>query len=355
VGKIYFTVGPTELYPEVKEYLSEGIKNKIFSVPHRSEKFCNIIKETNSQIKKLLYIPNDFYIFYLSSATECMERIILNTVEKNSFHLINGYFAQRFYDIALMLKKKPEYFKAEFGKSFDFEKIKIPEKSEIICFVHNETSTGFTLDLNEIYTIKKNNKEKLIVVDFVTSVPYVKIDFKYIDIAFFSVQKGFGMPAGLGVLIVRKSCISKAKELTGKKISIGGFNNFIKLAENAEKNQTAFTPNMPGIYLLGKISEQLNKYGIEKLRKETDEKAKLIYDYFDTHREIFPFVMNKKNRSTTTIVLESDNAEKYYKKLFKNGFVVSKGYRDFKDRHLRIGNFPMHKIKDVKRMISSLS
>ena len=57
-------------------------------------------------------------------------------------------------------------------------------------------------------------------------------------------------------------------------------------------------------------------------------------------------------RSLTTIVLETMlDTEKIHTKLEYNDFVVSKGYSDFKNNHLRIGNFPMHKFEDVSNLI----
>ena len=360
MNRIYFTVGPTELFPEIKKILIDAIDNKIFSLSHRSREFTDINKHTEIELKKLLNIPEDFYVFYVGSATESMERIIQNLVEKKSCHFVNGYFAERFYNVAKQLKKKPYLIKAKFGEGFDFDKIKIPADSELICLTQNETSTGVALNMQDIYKIKEKNPGKIVAVDVVTSVPFVRIDFKKIDCAFFSVQKGFGMPPGLGVIIIRKKCIEKTKYLKERNCNIGSFHNFISLAENAEKNQTAVTPNIPGIYLLGKVCELLNKKGIEKIRKETIVKAEMMYDAFPdsglgTGKEIRPFVQDKNLRSFTTPVFNVNNGSDVIAgKMKKKGFVISRGYRDFKDSQIRIGNFPMHKISDIKRLLEAL-
>jgi phosphoserine aminotransferase len=354
MNKIYFTVGPTELFPEVKQFINEALKEKVLSFSHRGKEFEKIHNTTCEELKNLLGIPEGFYIFYFSSATECMERIIQNLVEKKSFHFINGYFAGRFYNIALQLKKKPVQKKANLNDGFRFDKIKIPEKTELICFTQNETSTGMVVDLNDIYKVKNNNPDKLVAVDIVTSVPYIKMDFNKIDCAFFSVQKGFGLPSGLGVLIIKKDCIEKTKYLRDKKCNIGSYNNFITLAERAEKNQTVVTPNILGIFLLGKVCKMLNKKGMERIRKETEEKANIIYKFFKDNNIIRPFINNTKNRSNTTLVFEVAIEPKIIiNGIKKKGFVISEGYRDFKDSQIRIANFPMHKIEDVRRLLKS--
>lgn len=356
MNKIYFTVGPTELFPEVKGFYNEAIKEKLFSVSHRSKEFEKINSNTCCELKKLLNIPDDYYIFFLSSATDCMEKVILNLVEKKSFHFINGYFAGRFYNIAEQLKKKPLQTKAGYNEGFELNNLKIPKDAEVLCFTQNETSTGMAIDMKEIYAIKEKHPDKLIAVDIVTSVPFIDVDYNKIDCAFFSVQKGFGLPPGLGVLLVKNVCINKTKLLKEKKFNIGSYNNFILLAENAENNQTTVTPNIPAIYLLGKVCKMLNAKGINKLRDDTILKARIIYRFFENHKYIRPFIQNEKIRSKTTIVLEVFvKSNIIIDSLKKKGFVISHGYKDFKDSHIRIANFPVHSIEDVKKLLKAFT
>jgi Phosphoserine aminotransferase len=81
---IFFTVGPTKLYPTVNKHILNALKENIPSISHRSEKFINIFKESVSNLKKLLNIPADYEVFFLSSATEAMEEL-LKYGGKNSF------------------------------------------------------------------------------------------------------------------------------------------------------------------------------------------------------------------------------------------------------------------------------
>jgi len=353
--KTYFTPGPTELYPEVKKFIAEALENNICSINHRSKEFMEIYKTTSGNLKQLLKIPDDYNIFFLASATECMDRIIQNTVEKKSFHFVNGAFADRFYKTAVELKKSADKAEAKYGDSFEFDKIKIENQPELICFTQNETSTGVAIDPGEIYKFRNNFSEALIAVDIVTSAPYVNLDYSKIDCAFFSVQKGFGLPAGLGVLIVNNRCINKAKFLKSKNIFTGSYHSFISLYENALNYQTTETPNVLGIYLLGKVCAHLNNYGIDKIRNETEMKAGLLYNFFDNHGEHKAFVKNKNDRSMTIINIETGKRQNELKqKLSDIGIIVGSGYGKLKETQIRIANFPMHKIEDVKKILSVL-
>lgn len=352
MNKIYFTPGPTELYPGAQKDLLEALDKKIFSINHRSADFMDIYKRTVDSLKKLMNIPENFHIFFLSSATECMDRIIMNCSSKDTFHFVNGAFAERFYKTAIDLKRKAVKAEAEYGKGFDFDRIKIENNPEVICITQNETSTGVAIDVENIYKLKKDNPNAVIAVDIVTSAPYVKLDFDLIDCAFFSVQKGFGLPAGLGVLIVNDSCIEKAGELHSGETGIGSYHNFLTLLENAKKFQTSETPNVLGIYLLGKVCDHFLREGINNIRKSTDEKAELVYDYFDNHISFKPFVKNPEDRSKTILVIDTGDRQSQIKKtLSENGYIAGSGYGKLKDTQIRIANFPIHKLKDVKNII----
>ncbi|MBL7128640.1 MAG: alanine--glyoxylate aminotransferase family protein [Ignavibacteria bacterium] len=354
--KIYFTTGPTELNPEIKSFIAEAIENDICSINHRSVEFVDICKDTVKSLKALLNIPDNYHVFFLASATECMDKIITNCVETSSLHFVNGAFAERFYKIALELNKKAQNIEIPYGESFKFKKLKLKEAPELICITHNETSTGVTIDSNEIYKLKKGFPETLIAVDIVTSVPYYNLNFSKFDCAFFSVQKGFGLPPGLAILIVNDKCIEKVQYLKNNKINIGSYHNFISLYENSLKNQTTETPNTLGIFLLGKVCEYLINYNIELVRQETEVKSEMIYNFFEMSDLGTPFIRNVKDRSKTVIVIDlNEKQNEIIKLLEENGIIVSTGYRNYKNTQIRIANFPQHKTEDVKRMLEILS
>jgi phosphoserine aminotransferase len=354
--KIFFTPGPTELYPDVSSYIQQALADNVCSINHRSSEFMDIYRMTADNLKILLNLPDSYHIFFLSSATECMDRIIQNCVEERSFHFVNGAFAERFYKTSVELKKSAQKAEVPYGRGFDCNRLEIKGNPELICATQNETSTGVAISPEHIYELKRKHPSSIIAVDIVTSSPYIDLNYNKIDCAFFSVQKGFGLPAGLGILMVNDNCLEKAKYLKSKDVSIGSYHNFISLDENAGKLQTTETPNVLGIYLLGKVCENLNGYGIEKIRKETDNKANLLYDYFDVHKAFKPFVENKSDRSKTIIVIETGDKQTEIKRsLSELGIIVGSGYGKYKESQIRIANFPMHKSQDVKRIIESVT
>lgn len=352
---IYFTPGPSQMFPGVAKYIKGALTSEIPSISHRGKTYQELFATTTEMLKKLLNIPKDYEVFYLSSATEAMERIIENCVKTQSYHFVNGAFSKRFYDTALELKKNPTKYEAEDGKGFTFQKVKIPKNTELICFTHNETSTGVMIDPQDMYAIKKNNPDALIAVDIVSSVPYVTLDYSLLDCVFFSVQKGFGLPAGLGVVIVNPRTIAKANKLANNNDNIGSYHNFPTLSKFAKKNQTPETPNVLGMYLLNRVLQVMLKTGINKIRKQTEQRAKLLYTFFEKNKDYTIFVENKSLRSQTVIVIDVKNGSTtLIKKLKEKGIVVGTGYGSHKDTQIRIGNFPAITTRDVKKLLRNI-
>ncbi|HVA96777.1 MAG TPA: aminotransferase class V-fold PLP-dependent enzyme [Candidatus Acidoferrales bacterium] len=352
---IYFTPGPSALYPTVTGHFQAGFTQNIASVSHRSKQFQEIYQDLTGGLKKLLSIPDDYLIFIVGSGTEAMERTIQNCVGKYSFHFVNGSFSKRFFTTAQELAKKPSSVEVSLGEGFNVKNISIPKQTELICFTHNETSTGVMIPGAAIEMIAKKYPKMLVAVDTVSSAPYGDLDYKLLDVVFFSVQKLFGLPAGLGIMVVSPRAIKKSEELLKKGISIGSYHSFPTLLRSSEKFQTPETPPVLEMYVLEKVIHDMLAVGITKIRKETEQKAKMFYDFLDTSDTLSAFVKDKRFRSPTTIVVDIQKSKKDVRKfLAEKGFLVLSGYGPNKETQIRIANYPAHSVQDVKRLIREL-
>lgn len=350
-----FTPGPSQLYFTISDHARQAFKDGIPSISHRSKQFEQINKDATDGLRQLLNIPANFHIFFTGSATEIWERIIQNLVEESSFHLVNGSFSKRFYEIAIQLNRKSNKIDAKEGLAFD-DHIQVPAGTELIGITHNETSTGVSLPLDYIYAFKKNNPNALVAVDAVSSLPYPDFDFAQLDSLFFSVQKGFGLPAGLGVWIVNDRCLAKANALLAKGLSIGSYHTLPLLLANAQKNQTPETPNVLAIYLLSKVVQDFLRRGVDIIRKETEYKAAILYQALETHSFLKPFVKDKKFQSKTVIVADCQaHTESLTKFLSQKGLHPGDGYGTFKKTQLRFANFPAHSKEQYELLVDSIA
>jgi phosphoserine aminotransferase len=332
----YFTVGPAQLYPTYAEHMMHAIDEQIGSISHRSAKFREIYKHTDQQLRILMNIPETHAILFASSATEIWERMIQNTVQHKSCHFVSGAFGKKFCDFSNGLGKQTQIFTSKHGEGFEgITHYTIDDDAELICTTQNETSSGVQILPSDLIALKKKYPNKLLCTDIVSSAPYPNIDFTYVDSAFFSVQKAFGLPAGLGVWIVNEACINKSAMLG----QCGVHNTLEQYAKNYESFETPSTPNTLGIYLLGKIAEDMNDHGLKHIRLMMEQRAATLYQI--TTQVLQPLVVDHAARSVSTIVFNSTrNAKEWNNILAPYGLVVASGYGKYKDEQIRVANFP---------------
>lgn len=353
--KIYFTPGPSQLYFTAEEHLKNALKEQIPAISHRSKRFQEIYAETVQNLRSLFQLPSGYHVAFTASATEIWERLIQSCVEWESFHFVNGSFSQRFYEIAAELGRRPHLAKADYGTYSPVSEVEIPAAAELIAVTQNETSTGVSHSRAEIEQLKERYPQALVAVDFVSSAPVSEIDFGKIDTGYLSVQKCFGLPAGLGVWFYNDRCLEKAEQLQSKGISTGSYHSLLKLHESGQKNQTPETPNVLNIYLLGKVAGDMLSKGLDRIRKESLYKATLLYTFFENHPQFAPFVKDEKARSQTVVVAETGaHSASLIDFLKSRGMVVGSGYGPFKTSHIRIANFPTHSKESVEQLADAM-
>ena len=351
---VNFTPGPSQLYFTVADHARDAFRSGVPSWSHRSAQFEELYRETSAGLRRLLNIPDNFTIFFTASATEIWERLIQNCVETHSFHLVNGSFSNRFYETARQLKKQPEKAEVKEGYGFDLP-VSVPPETELIAVTQNETSTGVSLPMDLIYAIRENNPRAILAIDAVSSLPYASFDFASVDSVFFSVQKGFGLPAGLGVWILNEQCVAKSEMLLEKGTNIGSYHNIQSLKAHAQKNQTPETPNVLGIFLLNRVVQDFLRRGIETIRRETEYKAAILYQALEQHPRLSPFVKDEKFRSKTVIVANCpEGTQALTMHLQSKGLFPGDGYGPFKKTQLRFANFPAHSKEQYELLVDTL-
>ncbi|WKN44609.1 aminotransferase class V-fold PLP-dependent enzyme [Tunicatimonas pelagia] len=352
---IFFTPGPAELYFTVESHIKKALNEQVPSISHRSAQFQTIFQEAEENLRNLLALPDNYYVFFTGSATEIWERIIQNLVAERSYHFVNGAFSNRFYKIAQELGRSPLAQTAPEGECALVDTGKIPTDVELIAFTQNETSTGAAHPLEDIYQVRNSHPDAIIAVDAVSTLPYVDLDYTQIDTAYFSVQKGFGLPAGLGVWLVNDRCLAKAEQLVQQQ-SIGSYHSLPSLFAKAQKHQTPETPNVLGIYLLAKVAGDMLTKGMEIIRNETKFKAGMMYQMLSEHPNFTPFVRNEAHRSKTVIVAETQSpSAEIIGTLEQNRLLIGDGYGTFKGKHVRIANFPTHSKEHIILLVDKMS
>jgi phosphoserine aminotransferase len=350
---IFLTPGPTKTQQNLKAWLNEAVDKNITSLSHRASWFEEMFGQVTSKIKKIANIPSDYVVAFSGAATEIWERSIQNLVLKESFHIINGEFSQRHSNFSKRLKRKNHECILEVTFNEDLDSIDVPNTSEIICFAQNETSTGMMFPSDSIKKLAKKYPDKLICADIVSAIPGIDLDYSFIDCAYFSVQKGFGLPAGLGCVILSPKAIERSKEIE-KSISVGTYHSFPTLVEHALKNQTPETPNILGIWLLNKALDVYLEEGIKNLQNRTQKQKEFLSNELSKFR-MSSVVTDPRFQSSTVLAISTNNRAKELKKYLEtNKILVGGGYGKFSEDVIRIANFPMHASTDHSVLLDAL-
>jgi len=354
---LFFTPGPTQLYPRTDVFIKEALEHDVCSISHRSQAFKDIYYDTTNALRELIGMPeNGWHIFFTGSASEIWERLLTNCCEKESFHFVNGSFSKKFFQYAQSLHINAQKHEVPFGEGISLANIKGNDTAELVCLTHNETSAGTMTPVEEINKAKELFPNALVAVDTVSSVPYPNYDFDKIDSLFFSVQKCFGLPAGLGVWVVNDKCIAKAEQLRKEGKVIGAHHDLLELKKRGVANQTPSTPNILGIFLLGKVTRNMLNKGAEQLRKETEHKYNLLCDAITQHPSFDLFVKEEYFRSKTVVVADTKiSPSEINEKLAIDGMQVGAGYGDKKKTQIRIANFPAFSVKEIEKLCEKLS
>jgi phosphoserine aminotransferase len=350
-NKIYFTPGPSQLFYSFNDHFKEAINKDIPSISHRSKAFISTVTETVEALKELFALPEGYHVFFLNSANEAWDRILQNLVVERAHFFTNGYFSKKFYDFGIEHQLKCTKTETPFGHAFN--DLTIPADIELLGITKNETSVGYSFKEEEIMQIR-HQTDALIALDMVSAAPSLPIDFSNVDTAYLSVQKAFGMPAGLGIWIANEKCIEKAAKVKAIR-STGSYRALDNLKKFGAKNQTPETPNMLFIYILGAIARDILNYGVSRMRSDTVYKARLIQSLVERHPMLELFVSSKEHRSDTTIVANASDNEKIITALEQKNMIIGKGYGDFKEKHIRIANFPTHSKESIEFLVDSLS
>jgi len=347
---ISFYPGPSRVHDEIPTYVKDAFKKGIMSINHRSEGFIEISKRTIALLHEKLNIPKDYTVFFTSSATECWEIIAQSVIQEKSFHIYNGAFGQKWFDYSKRLHPEAAAYSFSFNDKIDPKKVEIGQGYGAICLTQNETSNGTQVTNAILRSLKKSSVDSLITVDATSSMAGIKLDFNAADIWLASVQKCFGLPAGLGLLV----CSPRAIQVTNKVAERSHYNSITFMSEMMAKWQTPFTPNVLGIYLLMRVLEDSGP--IKEVHGRIVERYEQWNTFLEERKSIRHLVDTKTVRSYTVIpvtappeVIQSikDTAK-------RKGFLLGEGYGDWKATTFRIANFPALKKKEIKALMGLL-
>ena len=346
---INFYPGPSKIQKEVSLFVKEGMDSGLLAMNHRSPEFMELLKSCVGLLRQRLKIPEDYEVLFTSSATECWEIIAQSLVKGRSYHLFNGAFGEKWMTYTSRLGVDTTHQKFDIN---DLPQIDIDPESDVICITQNETSNGTQVPTELLMNIEAGS-DQLVAVDATSSLGGIDLPIECADLWFASVQKCFGLPAGMGMMICSPKGVERAFTLDER----DHYNSLTFLIENARKYQTAYTPNILDIYLLKRVMEERSDIGL--VHHQTIDRYNRLVDHILNLKSLSLLVVNDQCRSNTVLAIVSHgrSIEVIMDAARKEGMVLGNGYGPWKGSTFRLANFPAvepHEWSQLEKFLENL-
>jgi phosphoserine aminotransferase len=347
---ITFAPGPSKVYDAVPQYLQDAYTQGILSANHRSAVFMDLYRDTEQLFREKLQVPADFTLLFTSSATESWEIISQSLVEHSSYHLYSGSFGKKWLEYAQYILPTTQGHKLGANESIPVDHLQLGPEVDLIAVTQNETANASQVPMSVLKALGARYPEKMIAVDTTSSMGGIALDFSLADVWYASVQKCFGLPAGLGILLLS----GKAKEKVARKGEKGRYNSLSFMLENAANYQTHYTPNVLGIYLLFRVLQEMDP--IAKVDTRLRQRMETLEQTISQSASFQLLVDNPATRSTTVAAISGEEQAivAIKKAAEKEGMQLGGGYGPLKASSFRIANFPAITDAEFMRLVDFL-
>lgn len=347
-----FGVGPSKIPMEFVKKLAET-GNELLGTSHRKPNVIKLYKEIQEGLRGYFDLPTDYEVVMGNGgATFLFDMIGLGLVEKKSLHYTCGEFSQKWFKAH---KNIPWIEATERSCSYG-EGIEPSHESgfDMICATLNETSTGVMIN-----TLPDVDDRTILAIDATSGAGQIKIDFKKVDLYFFSPQKVFAGEGGFFVAIMSPKAIKRAMDQCRRSEYIPEVMRWDYAIEKSRLSQTYNTPAISTAFYLNEQIKLMNEIGEDKVIELARTKANLIYNWAEEKTYLSPFILNKVSRSIAVATINVD--EKYpvgdlVKRLRELHVAYDiEAYRKLGLNQLRIGMFHNIDYADLEKLTRIIS
>jgi len=305
IRKHNFSAGPAAIPSEVLaraqsqllDWNQQGLS--IMEMSHRSKEFIAVAQKSESDLRKLLNVPNNYKVLFLQGgATSQFAMIPLNLARADQ---ATAYIETGMWSSKAIVEGR-RYSQLEvIASAADSQYCAVPAQSELmlgadVAYLHyasNETVGGLSFD----YVPQTGDVP--LVVDMSSDILSKEIDVSSFGMIYAGAQKNIG-PAGLTVVIIREDLLGNAQAITPKMYDY-------KIHADAESMSN--TPPTFAWYLSGLVFEWLlEQGGVAAIEQVNRRKAKKLYQAID-NTEFYKNSIALANRSMMNIPFNIHDAK----------------------------------------------
>lgn len=308
--KLYFTAGPAKIPREVMETVQRDLLNYngldigVMEMSHRSKEFEAIITEAETNLRKLMNIPESYAVLFMhGGAKSQFDSAPMNLCPELNKHIadyvINGSWSK-------MAAKEAEKYVQVIRENLKSDKyIRQPTRDELLkvdnlhdvvyrYYCDNETIEGVEFNyVPECSSIP-------LVCDMTSNFLSRPVDVSKFGLIFAGAQKNCGV-AGLTMVIVRKDLVGKQMNITPT------IQNYKVMQDHRSLYNTPLTF---AIYVANLCFKwMLDRGGLEAMDRNCKEKSGLLYSLIDGSNGFYTSPVDRASRSRMNVVFLLSNRD----------------------------------------------
>lgn len=228
---------------------------------HRSSTFPALTRSILSRLPQVVHQTRGEAFVYPATGSAMWEAALVNTINHGGRLLAPrfGQFSHLFIQTARNLGYQVDVLEESWGEAADPARIEAAlvadraHEIQAVLLVHNETATGVTCDVAAVRAaMDRAGHPALLMVDGVSSI--ASLDFQFdrwgVDAAITGSQKGFMLPAGLGILYLSEKALARVEHCTMPRA-------YFDVRAMRANNAQGYFPSTPALSLLYGLDEAL--------------------------------------------------------------------------------------------------
>ena len=354
-----FGSGPSRVRPEQLEHLAASGR-AVMGTSHRQKPVRELVGRVRSGLRELFALPDGYEVALGNGGTTAFwDAATCCLVEERALHLTYGEFTSKFAACTrgAPFLAEPVLVEAPPG---DAPKPAGDPSCDVICWAHNETSTGVMAPVVR----PEGAGDALVLIDATSGAGGLPVDVGQTDAYYFAPQKGFASDGGLWLALFSPAAVARIERIAADRPSVGPerwIPDFLSLrtaVENSAKDQTYNTPALATLLLLAdQLEWMLERGGLEAMVARTGESSSHLYGWAEGHELAEPFVGDPAKRSLVVGTIdfgEQVDAAELAATLRANGIVDVEPYRKLGRNQLRIAMFPATDPDDVRALTACI-
>jgi len=303
---------------EIANYRGSGMS--VMEMSHRSKVFMDIFQETQTKLRRLMEVPEDYHILFLQTgASGQFSAIPLNLIGKTgkADYAVTGNFSQLAY------KEAQKYGQISLAADTgDRNHCYIPRQADLK--LDRSASYFYYCANNTIYGTEwdyvPDTGDVPLVCDMSSDILSMPVDVSKYGIIYAGAQKNMA-PAGLTVVIIKDG-------LAGHELPCTPL--MMNYQTMIDKDSMYNTPPCWCIYMLGLTLDWVEENGgVEGMEKLKWQRADMLYETLEASR-LFQLHAEKGSRSGMNVTFRTGDEEldaKFVREATEAGFVNLKGHR----------------------------